>query len=91
MRILLLLLILAVNVSAGMTPAQLRCEYRENPLGIDVAAPRLSWILQSDARDQRQTAYQIVVTTADNKTLWDTGNVASGETIQIPYAGKPLE
>jgi hypothetical protein len=26
--------------------ASLRCEYLENPLGIDVAKPRLSWKLQ---------------------------------------------
>jgi hypothetical protein len=39
----------------------LRTEYRENPLGIDSAQPRLSWQLQSEARGTAQTAYQVRV------------------------------
>ena len=40
----------------------LRCEYRDNPLGIDAAKPRLSWKIEagdqrSEVRGQRQTAY----------------------------------
>ena len=31
--------------------ANLRGEYRENPLGIDVAKPRLSWVIE--ARSQK--------------------------------------
>jgi len=31
---------------SGSVPAKLRCEYRENPLGIDVAKPRLSWTFE---------------------------------------------
>jgi alpha-L-rhamnosidase len=38
----------------------LRCEYRTNPV-VDVARPRLSWLLKSDERGQKQTAYQIMV------------------------------
>jgi alpha-L-rhamnosidase len=43
--------LVAVALAAGSaaraaTPAQLLCEYRENPLGIDVAEPRLSWRLE---------------------------------------------
>lgn len=59
----------------------LRCEYRENPLGIDVAKPRLSWILDSG----RQTAYQVVVA-----GVWDSGKVASDQSVGVEYAGKPL-
>src|SRR5512137_52896 len=32
----------------------LRCEYLENPLGIDSIKPRLSWIVASDLRGRRQ-------------------------------------
>src|SRR5215472_839275 len=45
----------------ALTVTQLRCEDLTNPQGIDVTEPRLSWILSSDANDQRQTAYQILV------------------------------
>ncbi len=39
----------------GLGPVQLRCEYREDPLGIDVTKPRLSWMLgeKPEARDQK--------------------------------------
>ena len=79
-----------------LTPQHLRCEYRLDPLGIDVAAPRLSWTLKSNQRGQRQTAYRILAASSRrllNKNtgdLWDSGLVASDQSMQIAYAGKPL-
>lgn len=76
---------------------QLRCEYLVNPLGIDAAHPRLSWIITSSRRNVRQTAYQIFVASsvkllAENKPdLWDTGKVSSDETAQIAYQGQALQ
>jgi alpha-L-rhamnosidase len=93
-----LLCALASNCPAaaksGIAPSLLRCEYRVNPLGIDETSPRLSWIVEASgkgeaARGQKQTAYQIVVT-SDGAMVWDTGKVASDETIGVAYAGKPL-
>ena len=43
----------------------LRTEYKENPLGIDVARPRLSFKLRSDARGVRQSAYEIRVASSE--------------------------
>jgi len=80
----------------GLIPAQPRCEYRVNPLGIDVTAPRLSWIVKSGERGQKQTAYQVLVASdeaalqRDLGDLWDSGQVQSDETTAIVYAGKPL-
>ncbi len=74
----------------------LRCEYAPNPLGIAVARPRLSWKLQADRRGARQTAYQILVATsldalrADRADLWDSGKVASDQSLHVEYAGTPL-
>ncbi len=88
---------LAANSSQAMTVANLSCEHGENPLGLDIEQPHLSWILQSDERGDRQTAYQIVVASSEavlNKDagdLWDSGKVISDDTIQIPFAGKPLK
>ena len=47
----------------GVNLACLRCEYRDNPLGIDAAKPRLSWKIEgrdqmSEVRSQKQSAYQ---------------------------------
>ncbi len=53
------------TANAGeLTPEFLRCEYRVDPLGIDVTEPRLSWIVTSDARNQVQTAYHILVSSS---------------------------
>ncbi len=41
--------------------SKLRCEYIENPEGIDIPKPRLSWNLVSTGRGQLQTAYQVLV------------------------------
>lgn len=77
-------------------PIELRCEYGENPLGIDVRSPRLSWEVNDARRGAVQTAYHIVVSTdpsfADaDAVVWDTGKVASDRSIHVPYAGEPLE
>ncbi|HOW66992.1 MAG TPA: family 78 glycoside hydrolase catalytic domain [Candidatus Paceibacterota bacterium] len=80
-----------------LRPAQLRCEYRTNPTGLDVVNPRLSWIVESNQRGQRQTAYQILAASseealaADQGDLWDSGRVVSSRTVHVVYAGQPLK
>jgi alpha-L-rhamnosidase len=75
---------------------ELRCENLENPSGIDATQPRLSWMLHSSESGEMQAAYQILVASsrqelaADKGDLWDSGKVSSDQSIQIPYAGKPL-
>jgi alpha-L-rhamnosidase len=70
----LLLAPLAALHAAGLT--NLRCEYRENPLGIDVAKPRLSWVIADPkseisnlesqiTRSVAQTAYQVLVASSE--------------------------
>ncbi len=85
--------------TAPLTPVELRCEYRENPLGVDGPQPRLGWLLNStrpQLRDQRQTAYQVLVASSpallakDRGDLWDSGKVVSDAMNQLPYAGKLL-
>src|SRR5437016_4432725 len=81
---------MGASISAKAT--RLRCEFRENPLGIDTPAPRLSWLLDStdtNARGIYQTAYQIKVSDGD-RPLWDSGRVESSSNIHIRYAGRPL-
>ncbi len=86
----------AQTALAAVTIGELRCENLENPQGIDATQPRLSWKLHSSARGQMQTAYQVLVASsqkdlsANKGDLWDSGKVASDQSIQIPYAGQPL-
>jgi alpha-L-rhamnosidase len=97
---LLILLILPAFSSCNFSVKDLkvvylRCEYKENPI-IDVLNPRLSWILESDIRGQKQTAYRILVATSPEKLspgeadLWDSQKVPTDQTYQIRYEGKPL-
>ena len=73
----------------------LRCEYRIDPIGIDVPAPRLSWKLSSDRRGAAQSAYQIRVERVGRseraEPVWDSGKVDSDRSIQIVYDGRTLE
>ena len=78
-------------------PFNLRCEYVTNPIGIDVLSPRFSWELRHSERGRAQSAYQILVASTRENLLndvgdvWDSGKVESDESINIEYAGKPLE
>lgn len=77
------------------TPVNLKCEYLINPLGIDAAHPRLSWILDDERKGAKQTAYQVFVGTdsvevSQNKgSIWDS-EIIHSETQLIVYHGKPL-
>ena len=97
-----LLLILSPISQGNVTPAQLRCEHRVNPTGLDVTSPRLSWVVNSDEQGQKQTAYRVLVASSpillgqnteanvDSPLLWDSGRVESDQTIHIVYLGRPL-
>jgi len=84
--------------SAQMTPSSLLCEWRTEPLGVEAAAPRLSWRLAAvaGARDKSQTAYRILVASSsarlarDQGDLWDSGKVVSNACVAVPYRGQPL-
>jgi alpha-L-rhamnosidase len=85
-----------VAPATGLSPTYLRCEYLTNPLGVDAANPRLSWIVTSPERGQRQTAWRVLVASsrellhADTADLWDSGKVNGSQTAHIRYAGKDL-
>ncbi|GAA0556633.1 glycoside hydrolase family 78 protein [Chitinophaga japonensis] len=83
---------------SGKDPAlaRLRCEFRENPLGIDITQPRLSWEIQSSDRGVVQQAYQVLVASTrealdnDEGDLWNSDKVMSDQSVNVRYAGKPL-
>ena len=82
--------------SGSLSVGAMKCEYLDNPPGIDVTAPRLSWVLASDERGVRQTAYQVLVASSsalleqDTGDRWDSGKVASDQSVQVAYAGNSL-
>lgn len=93
-------ILIGVSVTAlfgGVTVKELKCEYAPAPMGIETQKPRLSWILESTERAQRQTAYQVLVATSvdllkeGKADLWDSGVVKSDQSVNVPYNGKRLE
>ncbi|MGA2625027.1 MAG: glycoside hydrolase family 78 protein [Bacteroidota bacterium] len=84
-------------LSSPQQPADLRCEFLRDPLGIDVLQPRLSWVMASGSRGERQTAYQIMVASteallkAGNADLWNSDKIESDQSIHVRYAGKALQ
>ncbi|MBP6965017.1 MAG: family 78 glycoside hydrolase catalytic domain [Armatimonadetes bacterium] len=81
----------------GVSVRDLKCEYLVNPLGVDVAHPRLSWTLESAERGVVQTAFQILVSGSEDALargegdLWDSGRIESDRSIHVAYAGNPLK
>ena len=75
----------------------LRCESLVNPQGIDVRQPRLSWMLQSAERGQRQTAFEIQAASSSvnlrhhKADLWSSGRVKTDQSIDVLFAGPSLD
>lgn len=70
------------------------CEYRKNPLGIDVLRPRFSWQIQTDRYGAKQSAYRIKVSrdaSCNEGDVWDSGQVGSDESVLVPYGGPALQ
>jgi len=91
-------LIMGLNSSAFAKNSvrDLRCEYKIDPVGIDVSQPRLSWKIISDETNVMQSAYEIKVATLeqalkeDKNLLWESGKIQSDQSINVEYAGKAL-
>ena len=81
-----------------LMPQYLRCEYLQEPLGIETryGLPRFFWIVTSTNRAQRQLAYQILVAStqgllaSDQGDVWDSGKVFSELTTHVEYKGTKL-
>jgi alpha-L-rhamnosidase len=93
----LVLVLLTFTICAQAATVHLRTNALDNPMGIDSPHPAFSW--QSDAKTPNwtQSAYEILVAT-DPKHLrqgtvaaWDSGRVNSSASLDIPYAGAPLQ
>src|SRR5213079_906384 len=82
---------------AHAAPIKLRCDYRENPLGIDNTAPHFSWQSDNTERNWRQSAYQILVASSTENLqigkadVWDSGKQSSEESVGITYGGPALQ
>ena len=89
----------APATAATLHPYALTCEHLVDPLGIGTRTPRLSWKLSArepGARGLSQSRYQVLVAASEpallagRGELWDSGEVASGASVDIEYAGREL-
>jgi alpha-L-rhamnosidase len=80
---------------AALQVKKLRCEYKVDPLGIDVTKPRLSWQLEAADKNVLQTSYELQVAGSQQdlsrgKPFWSSGVVQSGDSVGVEYAGPAL-
>ena len=84
-------------LQAKVVVKELTCEYRQNPIGLDVQKPRLSWKLYSEKKGVFQTAYEIRVATSmkdlrhSGRLLWTSGKIKKDRSTLIPYTGPQLK
>jgi alpha-L-rhamnosidase len=85
------------KTESKLAAVRLRTEYAENPVGMDIRKPRLSWQLQTPGRAVVQSAYEIRVGRSDaavrggRELVWTSGRVASDESTQRAYEGPALQ
>ena len=83
--------------AASAAPVRLRCEYLENPLGLDKPEPHLSWQSNNTERNWKQAAYEVLVSStsdlsrSDHADIWDSGKTESADSVGITYHGPRLE
>ena len=77
-------------------PAGLLVNGVNEPLAIDRDATRFTWLMPDDGRGEKQTAYQILVSSSAKQLAkgeadyWDSGKVDSDKSAAVEYAGKAL-
>lgn len=86
------LLLLLATAAHAQTPADLKCEYLERPIGIDAQHPRFTWLMRDNRAGAKQTACQIYVST-DSANLvkgWKSPKQSS-DISRFVYNGQPLQ
>lgn len=86
-------IVCGVSAANALDVANLRVEYRNNPIGIDTETPHFSWQLSSYKRATVQTAYQVVLATdaAMASVVYDSGNIEGSESANVVLSNLTLE
>ncbi len=84
-----------MTFSQELSTYDLTTEHKTNPVGMDVLQPRLSWKIKAAGNNVRQTVYWIRVATdpkfSGSKIVWQSGEVASDQSVLVPYKGPDLK
>ena len=84
-----MLFVLATTL-AQVKVANLLVENKSNPIGLDMAAPRFSWALETTKRSSSQAAYEIKLSEG-KQLVWATDKVKGSQSVMIEYAGPALK
>ena len=85
------------DVKNQPTPLNLPTEYLSYPVGLQTEKPAFGWQFETNIRDQRQTAYQVLVAGSltemekNRGDLWNSDKIKSYRSFSIQYNGKPLQ
>src|SRR4051794_3140114 len=81
------------QANAAVVVRNLQVEYRETPIGTDIAQPRFSWQMAATAgeRGLLQSAYEIRVRDPKGTLVWDSKKKGSAAAVGIQYSGDPLK
>ena len=101
LAVLAVLLPVSLAAAASPAPSPVRvvdalCDGRRDPVGVDRDAVRFSWLMQSESRGQSQRGYVLQVASsrdalgAGRPDTWDSGSVASPDSVLVPYGGPAL-
>ncbi|MCQ4211803.1 alpha-L-rhamnosidase [Streptomyces longispororuber] len=86
----------APPADGGGAVTGLTVEHRTDPLGTDAARPRFGWRIGAPGRGLTQGAYRILVASAPSRLtsaradVWDSGRVASADSVAVAYDGPRL-
>lgn len=88
---LFVILLVALSCSSpSVTVRQMRCEYQEEPLGIDIAQPRFTWTYAGDST-WRQGSYRLRLSEEGGDFVWESAVTASSH-MRASYTGQqPLK
>ncbi len=84
------------SVYSQISVKNLKCEYLDNPIGIDETHPRFTWQIGSQKPGNSQTAYELAVGTVESEVVsgkgnaWESGTVNSS-VIPAVYKGAGLK
>lgn len=85
------------QAAASLKPEGLRWNGSDAPANSSAKLPRLQWRVSGPGRGQAQTAYQVLVASTPAKLqagvgdVWDSGKIAAGESLDVPFGGAPLQ
>lgn len=86
-------LVFKVGEARQVSVVELKCDYLDNPIGLDDPSPSFSWILASNERGVYQESYRIIVdeqlqnVKSRKGELWDSGQIPSESSVNIDYGG----